>query len=123
MPEEGFADMMAASVVNPDFRPFAAWDGAEMVATANLFIRGKVASLNTGATLAGHQNRGAHSALLAARAKEAADAGCRTLVAETGRPAEGEVNPSLNNMLSAGLQPLYARQNWVWRPDAVSPPS
>jgi hypothetical protein len=123
MPEEGFADMLAASVANPDFRPFAAWDGTEMVATANLFIHGETASLNTGATLAGHQNQGAHSALLAARVKEAADAGCRTLVAETGKPADGAVNPSLNNMLRAGLQPLYARQNWVWRPNAVSPRS
>jgi hypothetical protein len=120
MPQEGFADMLAASAANPGFRPFAAWDGTEMVATANLFVRGEVASLNTGATLPGHQNRGAHSALLAARVKEATDAGCRTLVAETGKPADGAVNPSLNNMLRAGLQPLYARQNWVWRPDAVS---
>jgi acetyltransferase (GNAT) family protein len=116
MPEEGLADMLAASAANPDFRPFAAWDGDEMVATANLFVRGETASLNSGATLPGHQNQGAHSALLAARAKEAADAGCRTLVAETGKPAEGAVNPSLNNMLRSGLQPLYARQNWLWRP-------
>jgi hypothetical protein len=95
---------------------------SEMVATANLFfVRGEIASLITGATLAGHQNQGARSALLAAHVKEAADAACRTLAAETGKPAEGAVNPSLNNMLRAGLQPLYARQNWVWRPAAVSP--
>ena len=32
----------------------------------------------------------------------------------TGEPAEGAVNPSLNNLVHAGLHPRYARQNWVW---------
>jgi hypothetical protein len=51
MPEEGLADMMAASVEDLDFRPFAVWDGDEMVATARLFVRGEVGSLNSAATL------------------------------------------------------------------------
>jgi len=50
----------------------------------------------------------------AARGKHAVAAGCRWLVAETGEPAEGAVNPSLNNLVRAGLQPRYARRNWVW---------
>ena len=50
----------------------------------------------------------------AARGKHAVAAGCRWLVAETGEPAEGAANPSLNNLVRAGLQPRYARQNWVW---------
>jgi hypothetical protein len=85
-----------------------------MVATANLFVDGEVGSLNAGATLPSHQNRGAQSSLIAARGKHAVAAGCRWLVAETGEPAEGAVNPSLNNLVRAGLQPRYARQNWVW---------
>jgi hypothetical protein len=119
MPEEGIAEMLVASVGHPDFRPFAVWDGDHLVAGANLFVNGEVGSLNTGSTLPGHRNRGAQSALLAARAKEAANAGCRWLVAEAGRPAEGETNPSLNNMLRAGLRQLYVRQNWIWRPDTA----
>jgi hypothetical protein len=115
MPEEGLAEMLAASASNPAFRPFAAWDGDKMVATANLFMHGDVASLNSAATLPSHQNRGAQSALIAARGKAAIKAGCRWLVAETGRPAEGAVNPSLNNLMRSGLQPRYARQNWIWR--------
>ncbi len=116
MPEEGLADMLAAGLAHPSFRPFAAWDGDEIVATANLFIHGEIGSLNTAATLPTHRNRGAQSALIAARAKEAANAGCRWLCAETGRPADGEINPSLNNLASAGLRPLYYRQNWTWTP-------
>jgi len=107
--------MLAAGLANPSFRPFTAWDGDEIVAT-NLFICGEVGSLNTAATLPTHRNRGAQSALIAARAKEAANAGCHWLCAETGRPADGETNPSLNNLASAGLRPLYYRQNWTWTP-------
>jgi len=59
--------MFAASTSNPAFNPFAAWDGDEIVATANLFVGGEVASLNAGATLPSHQNRGAQSALIAVR--------------------------------------------------------
>ena len=115
MPEEGLADMMAASVEGPDFRPFAAWDGDDMIATANLFVRGEIGSVNSAATLPGHRSQGAQSALLAARAGAAADAGCRWLVAETGKPEEGVPSSSMNNLLRAGLRPLYERQNWSWR--------
>ena len=116
MPERGLADMLAAALANPNFRPFAAWDGDEIVATANLFIHGGIASLNTAATLPTHQNRGAQSALIAARVHEAARSGCRWLCAETGRPADGEINRSLSNLVRAGLRPLYYRQNWIWSP-------
>jgi hypothetical protein len=116
MPGQDLVDMIAGGLANPNFRPFAAWDGDEIVATANLFIHRDIGSLNTAATLFTHRNRGAQSALIAARAKEAANAGCRWLCAETGQPAPGETNPSLNNLTSAGLRPLYARQNWVWTP-------
>lgn len=118
MPTDGLADMMAAALTHPGFHPFAAWDGDEMVATANLFVHGSVGSLNSTATLDTHRNRGAQSALIAVRAKAAAIAGCRWLSAETGRPGVGEVNPSLNNLLRGGLRPLYDRENWAWSPVA-----
>jgi hypothetical protein len=115
MPLAGLSDMVAASVDNPDFRPFAAWDGDEIVAAANLFLRGEVGSLNSAATLPQHRNKGAQTALLVARAREAADAGCTYLVAEAAAP-DGSTNSSLTNMLRLGFRPLYERQNWVWRP-------
>ncbi|GII52645.1 hypothetical protein Pth03_10340 [Planotetraspora thailandica] len=120
MPEEGIAEMLVASVGHPHFRPYAAWEGDQIIGGGNLYVHGEVGSLNTGSTLPDHRNRGAQSALIAARAKEAASAGCRWLVAETGQPSDGESNPSLNNMLRAGLQQLYTRQNWIWRPGDTS---
>ncbi|MGW5557688.1 hypothetical protein ACWER9_10745 [Micromonospora sp. NPDC003944] len=115
MPSGGLTDMLAATVDKPAWRPFAAWDDAELVAGGNLFLHGEAASLNAAATTSGHRGLGAQSALIAARARAAAGAGCRWLFAETGKPAPGQQNPSLNNLRRAGLVQLYERRNWVWR--------
>ncbi|MET8369155.1 GNAT family N-acetyltransferase [Micromonospora profundi] len=115
MPEQHLGPMLTGAVRDPRFQPYAAWDGDEMVAAANLFVHGAVGSLNTGATLPSHRGRGAQSALLTARAAAAERAGCRWVVSETGRPDPGSSNPSLTNMLRVGLTPLYERRNWVWR--------
>jgi hypothetical protein len=53
--------MLTASVGDPDFRRLAVWDGDEMIAAANLFVHGKIGSLNSAATLPGLRNRGAQS--------------------------------------------------------------
>ncbi|MFI6064285.1 GNAT family N-acetyltransferase [Micromonospora sp. NPDC051227] len=115
MPTGGLTDMLAATVGQATWRPYAAWDDGELVAGGNLFLHDEAASLNAAATATGHRGLGAQSALIAARARAAAEAGCRWLFAETGKPAPGQQNPSLNNMLRAGLVPLYERRNWVWR--------
>jgi GNAT superfamily N-acetyltransferase len=87
-----------------------------MVAAADLYVHGDVASLNATATLPAYRNRGAQTALITARIKAATDAGCQWLVAETGVPDEGTSSRSLdNNLMRAGLLPRYIRQNWVWR--------
>ncbi|MET8157690.1 GNAT family N-acetyltransferase [Sphaerisporangium sp. NPDC005289] len=118
MLDQGLMRMMTATVGHPRFRPFAVWDGDRVVAGANLYLHGDVGALNAGATLPEYRGRGAQSALMAARAEQAAAAGCRWLIAEAGRPGEGESNPSLNNMLRAGLRPVYHRRNWIWQQDA-----
>jgi hypothetical protein len=115
MPEDDFASLLAPGYSSGNVKLFAAWDGDLMVAGASVFIWQDVAVLNSSSTSAGHRNRGAQSALIAIRAAAAADAGCRWLVTQTGRPEPGTVNPSLNNMIRAGLAPLYARPVWAWR--------
>ena len=114
-PLDDIALMLAAGVRHPDFRPYAAWDGDEIVAGASLLVHGSVASLNTAATVPGHRGKGAQTALIAARVEAARREGCRWVTAETGLPAEGQRNPSLDNLESAGLHRLYLRPNWIWR--------
>ncbi|GIF06940.1 GNAT family N-acetyltransferase [Actinoplanes siamensis] len=118
MPAGDLTTMLASTAGRPGWHPVAAFDAGRIVAGANLFVHGTDAALNAAATLPSHRGRGAQSALIAARAAIAAEAGCRRLFAETGKPAEGTANPSLSNLLKAGLRPLYERDNWLWRPPA-----
>jgi GNAT superfamily N-acetyltransferase len=103
---------LAASVGKPGARHFIAWDGTQAVGAACLYRRGEVAYLTTTATLASRRGRGVQSALISHRAKEAAAAGCRRLVAETGQPGPGRPNPSFGNLTRVGLRPHHIRRNF-----------
>ncbi|SNY47717.1 GNAT family N-acetyltransferase [Paractinoplanes atraurantiacus] len=112
MPTGDLTAMLASTAGRAHWRPFAAWDGDEVVAGANVYLNGDAADLNAAATKPSHRGRGAQSALIAARARAAAGAGCRRLFAETWK---GEGNQSLSNMVRSGLAPLYERENWTVR--------
>lgn len=105
-------------VGGPGWHSFAVRDHARIVAVGALFARGDAAELFGGATLPGYRNRGAQSAVIAARIAAARAAGCRWVVAESGAEQPGEHNPSLHNLRRAGLGVLYERRNWIWRPTA-----
>ncbi|TDD59953.1 GNAT family N-acetyltransferase, partial [Kribbella antibiotica] len=87
MPLGGLDAMLAASVTHPGFRPFAAWDGDQLVAGGNLYLHQSAGVVNAGATLPTYRNRGAQSAVIAARIAAARDAGVDWVIAEAGQPA------------------------------------
>jgi len=115
----GMADamipMVASIVGRSPWRPFAAWQNDQIVATGSLFVNGSYADMFGGATLPSFRRLGAQSALLLARARAAKAAGCSYLVAETGAESPGSHNTSLHNMQRQGFRPLYTRTTWVWR--------
>ena len=113
-PDGLMAEMLAAINDVPSVSGYAAWDGDKLVATAALYVDGAVGEFVSAATLPEYRGRGAQSALLARRAEDAIAAGCRRLAVETGKPAEGESNPSLDNVRRAGFKVLYDRPSWVW---------
>ncbi|MBU8813995.1 hypothetical protein KL953_34600 [Mycolicibacterium goodii] len=120
MSDGEIADMLIPGYGSNEFQLFSAWDEDRMVAGAALFVWQDVAVLNSGATLATHRNRGAQSALIAARVAAARTAGCRWVVTQTADPGSDGYAPSLNNMIRVGLVPLYARPVWNWgTPEAV----
>jgi ribosomal protein S18 acetylase RimI-like enzyme len=94
---------------------YGAWDGDELVAAATLLTFDGIASLCGAATLPTHRGRGAQGALMVRRIRDAAAAGCTTVVTETGAETPENPNPSLHNMRRMGLTELYERRNWVWR--------
>jgi hypothetical protein len=115
LPAEHQMEMAVGSVGRPGWQSFAVFEGSAIVAAASLRISGDIGHLFGGATLPHARGRGAQSALIAARAAAALEAGCRWLIGETGAEAPGENNSSLHNMLRAGMGAHYHRQNWVWR--------
>jgi GNAT superfamily N-acetyltransferase len=99
----------------PGWQLLAVYEGEDIVATGSLRVDGTVGHLFGGATLPSARNRGAQSALIAARAAAAAEAGCAWVISEAVAENPGEHNSSLHNQLRAGLTARYQRQNWIWR--------
>jgi GNAT superfamily N-acetyltransferase len=103
----------------PGWELFAVYADDDMVATGSLRVDGTVGHLFGGATLPSARNRGAQSALIAARAAAAAEAGCSWVIAEAVAESSGQHNSSLHNLLRAGLTARYQRENWIWRDSAA----
>ena len=108
------AETAAACVGRPDWRQYAVWDGAEIIAVGGVFLNGDCAGMFGAASLPGRHRCGAHSALLAVRARAAREAGCRWLVAEAVRQAPGERDSALGDLSRIGFERLYERVDWVW---------
>ena len=106
------AAWLAALVDRPRWTCFMAFDGETPVATAALFLDGTSGWLGVGATLEAYRQRGAQSALLAARVCHATAAGVRILTTETGVPHPGEPGPSYGNIQRAGFGIAYLRPNF-----------
>ena len=118
-PEPHLLSMFAAAGAGgPGFTAYGAWDGEELVASANLHVAGPAAAFCGAATLPEARGRGAQSAFMRMRVEAARAAGCSWMSAETWQEFEGARNPSLHNMLRSGFVELYDRRNWVWRAGA-----
>ncbi len=113
----GFPDtirpLLATIPGRPRWHVYLALDGARPVASGALFAHGDVGHLSFGATLPAYRGRGAQRALLSERIRVAVALGCRTIVAETGARIAGEPNPSYDNMVRLGFEPVAVRQNFA----------
>jgi GNAT superfamily N-acetyltransferase len=87
------------------------------VAAGAAYVSGEYAWLGFGATLPSHRRHGAQNALLARRIAEAAARGARMAVTETGERMPDKPRNSYGNILRAGFDECYLRQNYL------SPPS
>jgi GNAT superfamily N-acetyltransferase len=129
---DAFADVVVRAYGAPDvLRPVLAglpalegWScylalaDDEAVAAAAVHVDGDAAWLGVAGTLPEARGRGAQSALLAARIEEAGAAGCTTLVTETGAPVGGEPGGSYRNIVRAGFEAVYVRENYLSSPSA-----
>lgn len=107
--ERPLAPVLAATVGRAGWRSYVARDGGRAVATGMLFVHGRDAWLGWGATLASHRGRGAQSALVARRLRDARAMGATHARVETADDLPGQPNPSFRNMRRAGFTLLYRR--------------
>lgn len=92
---------------------FVAFAGRAPAATGAVFATDDVGWLGMAGTLPEFRRRGAQTALLAARIDAAREAGCTVVVTETGEPTEGRPDNSYRNIVRAGFEPVYVRQNYL----------
>jgi GNAT superfamily N-acetyltransferase len=122
-PDATGAKMAGGTVGRAGWQSFGVFDGAgRIVATASLHVMGNVGHLFGGATLPEARANGAQSALIAARAVAAREAGCEWLISEAVAEKPGQHNPSLHNLLRAGLVARYQRANWTWHDTEAETP-
>lgn len=99
----------AATVGRPNWRHYLAWHAGRPVAGATLYEHNDAAWCGFGATLPNERGRGAHSALLAQRIRDAAARGCEWVVCETTEDRPELPNAAYRNMRRAGFELAYVR--------------
>jgi hypothetical protein len=104
--------ILARSVGAAGWRHYLAYDGERPVAAAAFRALGNHAYLGPAVTLATHRGRGAQSALIAGRIRDAAAAGCRWVVVETAEDTPDRPARSFRNLIRAGFQLAYLRPNY-----------
>ena len=97
----------------PGWQVFMTFDGERPAGAGSLFIQDGLAWFDFGATAPAYRRRGSQSALLARRVQHALDAGCRKLFTCTGEDVPGDPQHSYRNILKAGFQEDYLRENYA----------
>lgn len=108
-------DWLTALQGRPGWTIYAVRDGQAIVGGACMFGQADTSWLGMGSVLASHRRRGGQQALIARRIADAAAAGCRWVVTETGEPMADEPNPSLANMKRCGFETVASRLNFERR--------
>jgi GNAT superfamily N-acetyltransferase len=111
MPAWG-ADLFAHLPGRNGWRCYVARVGGEACGCGAMLIEDGIAEFGIGATLEQARGRGCQTALLHRRICDAAAAGCRTLLVETGERVPDRPSTSYRNILKAGFAEAYLRPNW-----------
>lgn len=104
---------LARLVGRPGWRHYAAFDGSEAVAAAAMYTTADNGYLSLAATHPDHRRRGAQSALIARRIRDAAALGCRRLITESAEDRPDHPAPSFHNLRRFGFEVAYARRNYL----------
>jgi hypothetical protein len=103
-----------AGATSARYEPYLAYRGRTPVAVASLRIEDDLAWLGGAGTLTRWRRHGAQSALIAARLRRAARAGCRWAWVETAIPEPRRPGGSRRNLLRMGFEEVCEKPQWVW---------
>ena len=110
---EPFVGTWLAELPRTTWRCYVAYDGDEPAGAAALYVHGGTGYLCFAATRPEHRRKGAQGALLATRIGDALEAGCSSLVTETGERIPMKPSDSYRNILRFGFEEAYLRPNYL----------
>lgn len=112
MPEEAGA-LFATAIGARGWYYYVVEQEDQVVSASALYALGRDALLVFAATASNARRKGCQRALMAARLERARELGCDHAFTETGVPVEGEAGSSYRNILRAGFDELYVRDNFA----------
>lgn len=107
-----FDPFVAALVGRPGWRTYCAFDHGRIIATAFLYQKGNRAALAGAGTVPDARRRGAQTALMNRRIRDASLDGVQVIQSHTWLPTAAAPNPSHANMIRCGLRPVHRRTNY-----------
>ncbi|MDX5321593.1 MAG: hypothetical protein LPK45_10715 [Bacteroidota bacterium] len=112
--DERLIDWLAASVGLPDYQHHFVCEQGLPIAASALHLEKKFGAMAFAATVPEHRGKGAQNLLLQMRIERAIELGAKYLHSETAEPSEEKPVASYRNMLRAGFNPAYVRENWLY---------
>jgi len=110
---EPFTVPWLAELPRTSWRCYVAYDGDEPAGAAALYTHDSAGYLCFAATRPEHRCKGAQSALLDRRIRDATKAGCKELFTETGERIPMKPSNSYRNILRYGFAEAYLRPNYL----------
>lgn len=106
-------EWVAALVGRPGWSCYVAYQGSEPAAAGCLYVRPPAAWLGLAGTVPELRRRGGQGAIMAARIREAVEAGCTAIGTETGERVIDRPSASYSNIVRFGFREAYVRPNLV----------
>lgn len=109
----GLEPGVSSTIGRPGWRYYFAHEHGRPIAGAAMYCRGEYAWFGLAATVESARGKGAQTALLTRRLRDAKAVGCVWATADTLAETPGRANQSLRNMRRLGFVDLYDRPNFV----------
>lgn len=104
--------LIASRVGRPNWHVFMTFEGEIAAGSGSIFIKDKFGWLDFGATLPEFRGRGSQGLLLSKRVQSCIELNCEMMFTTTGEAVEGDPQHSYKNILRAGFEPFYLRENY-----------